>query len=528
MINADETKPPVVHVTGRINTDETQPPAAEGQETYGRILAAGDLIGDGYVIHSNMERRGGQSDVYLAKKDGRSYVIKVYRGDWRPDVTVQRFLTSTNHPNIARTVECEDKNGSYYEVYEYYSEGTLEDREKLPVSVIQKVVVPSINEGLHELHRNGIIHCDIKPSNLFFSDDENRIIIGDCGISAHMDSAGMLIDSPRGTPEYAPRVKTLGNRAVMTAAYDYGSFGLVLCRAVMGRSLFAGMSEEEISRTWEEGLTLPGQISGRLGTLIRGLLLEDEEGRWGYEQVRRWCEGEFVREDTRTLYGGRRKTQTVRPLIFGRFEGQTLSVSTLHQLAQAVKLHWEQATKVIRRNDLYEFMRQFDSDIAEKIKELSREKDPDVAVYKLLTAIEDGDESIFFCGKEYRDMEEYVESLASGKDDIAKKFLMSGPLIIYLRNQGRDENLVNMLESQIKRSGFSDMVTISTICRALQGKRTIEVKGVTIDDLASLIPVLTACTVKEIDEILQTDEFIAWLNRLGYEREMHRMKEDFG
>ena len=57
----------------------------------------------------------------------------------------------------------------------------------LPINYIQNVIVPSINEGLHELHINGIVHCDIKPSNLFFSDDKDRIIIGDCGISGYIN-----------------------------------------------------------------------------------------------------------------------------------------------------------------------------------------------------------------------------------------------------------------------------------------------------------------------------------------------------
>ena len=72
------------------------------------------------------------------------------------------------------------------------------------------------------------------------------------------------------------------------------------------------------------------------------------------------------------------------------------------------------------------------------------------------------------------------------------------------------------------------MSSISTICFALQGKKSIDVFGESIESLDDLIPILCKCSVEEIDGLLQDDHFIAWLNRLGFEKEMKRMKETFG
>ena len=69
------------------------------------------------------------------------------------------------------------------------------------------------------------------------------------------------------------------------------------------------------------------------------------------------------------------------------------------------------------------------------------------------------------------------------------------------------------------------MASISTICFALQGKKTVDVFGTSVESLDSLVPVLEKCSIKEIDELLDSDHFIAWLNRLGYEKEMRKMKE---
>lgn len=527
MINAAETQPPKSYIGQIMNAGETIPPGSASRSGQSIVLLAGESIADSYIIHSLMNKQGKQSNVYLAKKWGKSYVVKVYHNGWCPSNQMQSFLTSVRHPNIAHVVECGEYGGYYYEIYEYYSEGTLEDAGALSSTHIQNVIVPSINEGLHELHRNGIVHCDIKPSNLFYTDNGEKVVIGDCGISGYTNSNGKLVDAVRGTPEYAPRVKALLWSAAMSPAYDYGSFGLVLCKAVLGHSIFEGMSVEEISKAWEDGLDLPSQISGRLGVLIKGLLNEDEDQRWGYVQVKRWCEGEYMRPVNRSIYSRAKKENQNKPLIFGRFEGQTVSVSTLHQLAQAIKNHWAQGARIVKRRELIDFVRQFDRTLVEKIRELASYQDADAAVYKLLMYIEDDPQQIFYCGKEYGSLSEYVDQLSTGKDEIAKRFLSTGLLVFYLRYNDYEQAQVDRLEQIIRRNDSDDMTTLSTICFALQGKKDIDIFGVSVKTMDALIPVFSKCSVKEIDELLQSDHFIAWLNRLGYEKEMRKMKEMF-
>lgn len=527
MINTAETQPPRSGLLSRINASDTIPPEGNNAGNSTVLLSPGESVADSYIVNSLMKKQGKQSTVYLAKKWGKTYVIKIYRNGWHPSNQLQSFLTNVRHPNIANVVDCGERDGRYYEIYEYYNEGTLEETGALQSLHIQNIVVPSINEGLHELHRNGIIHCDIKPSNLFYADDKKRVVIGDCGISGYTNSTGKLVDAIRGTPEYAPRVKSLLWSAAMSPSYDYGSFGLVLCRLVLGRSLFQGMTVEEIANAWEGGLHLPSQISGRIGLLIHGLLNEDEDKRWGYLQVKRWCEGEFMRPTSRSIYARTKKEVEKKPLIFGRFDGQTLAVHTMHQLELAIVNHWEQATRIVKRRELLDFIRQFDGSLVDKTRELSLYQDADAAVYKLLTYIGDDPKTIIYCGKRYGTLQEYVEQLSAGKDELAKRFLSSGLLIFYLRYNDYEKAQVDKLELLIRRQGTQDMAAISTICYTLQGKRTIDVFGESIDSLVRLIPVLSKHSIKEIDDLLKTDRFIAWLNRLGYEKEMRRMKEIF-
>lgn len=525
MINGAETQLPNDYNNRAINSEETVIPNNLNNGGRGIVLLSGESIADSYVINSLMENQGKQSNVYLAKKWGKTYVVKMYKNGWRPSDKMKFFLTSVRHPNIARVIECGEHKGCYYEIYEYYSEGTLEEAGALSATHIKNVIVPSINEGLHELHQNGIIHCDIKPSNLFYADNASRVVIGDCGISGYANSKGKLVDALRGTPEYAPRVKSLLWSAAMSPAYDYGSFGLVLCRAVLGRSIFEGMTVEEIAEAWEDGLDLPSQISGHLGTLIKGLLNEDEDKRWDYVQVKRWCEGEYMRPVNRNIYARAKKDNQKTPMIFGRFDDQIISVTTLHQLEQAIKNHWDQAYRIVKRRELVDFVRQFDESLVEKIRKLALYQDEDAAVYKLLMYISDDKQKIVYCGKKYDSLSEYVSHLSTGRDEVARKFLSTGLLIFYLRYNNYDQVQVDKLEQLIRRNRSDDLTSIYTICFALQGGKSIELFGNSVGSMNDLVPVLSKCSIRDIDTLLRNDRFIAWLNKLGYENEMKKMSE---
>ena len=172
-------------------------------------------------------------------------------------------------------------------------------------------------------------------------------------------------------------------------------------------------------------------------------------------------------------------------------------------------------------------MRQFDRNLAEKIRELALYQDADAAVYKLLMYIEDDPRQIFYCGKEYGSLSKYVDQLSTGNDEIAKRFLSTGLLVFYLRYNDYEQAQVDRLEQLIRRNGGNDMASISTICFALQGRKSIDIFGTSVETMDALIPILSKCSIKEIDELLQNDRFIAWLNRLGYEKEMRKMKEAF-
>ena len=523
MINTAETIPPE-ELLSKINTNETIPPSETKEDTH-VSLNVGESVADSYIVQSEIAGKGKQAEVYLTKRYGVSYVVKMYHNGWKPSAQLKNYLGTVTHPNVARVRESGEMKGNYYEIYSYYSAGTLENSGVVPYDVLAKVVIPSVNEGLHELHTNGFIHCDIKPANLFWGNNREKVVIGDCGISSYTNGKDRLIDVVRGTPEYAPMVKTLGWRAVYSPAYDYGSFGYVLCRLVLGYSILQGMTIEEMSLAKSKGIELPSTISGRIRSLIEGLLNPDEEQRWGYKEVKGWCEGEF-HASNKKVFSARKKQKDPKPLLFGQVNGQMLTVTTLHQLENAVRENWAQARVIVKRRELVEFIAQFNENLRANIKELYYEQDADVAVFKLLNYTSDDKTGLFFCGKKYDSLSEYVNSLLDGNDETAKKFLTSGLLVFYLRNtENFDANEIDKLEVLTQKYGSGSTEDISKICYALLGKRDVSIDGSQINSLDELVTAIKDKSIDDINRMLDDSAFIGWLNRMGFEKETKKIQE---
>jgi hypothetical protein len=187
--------------------------------------------------------------------------------------------------------------------------------------------------------------------------------------------------------------------------------------------------------------------------------------------------------------------------------------------------HWSQATMVIKKKQLQDFVRQFKPEIADDIRELARCQDADAAVFKLLLQIREDPEKIVFCGKTYESLAAYVEALASGRDETAKQFFNSDLLELYLRSNGCEESLIRKLEDIRNNSRWTDAEKIATVCLALQGSKTLDVFGVSVASLDDLIPILRGRSLREIDKLLRDGRFIAWMNRMGYGKEMQKIKE---
>ncbi len=194
--------------------------------------------------------RGGMGVVYRALDTKLDRVVAVKLLARRPGSSpaVERFqrearlLARVNHPHVAVIHDAGTEGENHYLVCEYLSGGTL--LQRIPEGGMPGgellAVSRQLAEGLEAVHRAGIIHRDIKPGNVLFS-DTGVAKLADFGLSSSSDSADLTAEGAVvGTYHYIAPEQTLGESANIQS--DLFSFGATLYHMAAGRRPFEGES----------------------------------------------------------------------------------------------------------------------------------------------------------------------------------------------------------------------------------------------------------------------------------------------
>lgn len=195
--------------------------------------------------------RGGMADVYDAvdTRLGRPVAVKVLRTAMavRPEVRRRfedeaRAAARLAHPNVVGVYDTGDDDGLPWIVMERLSGETLASRmvpgRPLDTGFVVRVAGDVLG-ALAAAHAAGIVHRDVKPGNILFS-DAGCAKVTDFGIAKSVEgvgdstTAGMLL----GTPRYLSPERIDGGAS--TASSDIYSLGVVLYEALTGRRAFEG------------------------------------------------------------------------------------------------------------------------------------------------------------------------------------------------------------------------------------------------------------------------------------------------
>ena len=472
----------------------------------------------GYLVKDIMSENTGEATLLLTEKSGSEYVLKLYHKNKTPKEKLLQLLSSINSEYVIRSVDQGMFNGRFYEVLPYYRGGDLLAQMPISEDDIEKVIIPCINEGLRSLHEKDIIHRDIKPSNIFLSEEKNKAIIGDFGISSVLNQeVSVRVTSMSRTLGYSAPETSNG---FISKESDYYSFGITVYHLVLGVDPFAGMSDMQILyQTINKKIEIPQTVSYRLQCLIRGLTVKDRNDRWGYDEVRRWIAGETVDVQEHT-----RKIKVERTYNFLKDEFNDLT-----SLSMAFAQNWENAKKHLFRGLVDKYLATFNEEMASQCMDYKEMKDKNLAVFKLIYLL-NPNAPLCYKGKLYNNMEALGESMAAQAPEIdtdIAEMIMNGALYQYFSENYFDDKLVQnvfdvmqALQHNPKSNKYFKLMYI------LNPGMGFNVNKVRCEDLTDLIEYLESIDNSTRDNIadnlVESEMFLAWVDSLGYDKQIDK------
>jgi hypothetical protein len=257
-------------------------------------LLPGDLLAERFVI----ERRagsGGMGTIYRARdlRTQETVAIKVMASGH--DANANRFaresvmLAELSHGSIVRYVaHGTTPEGTAFLAMEWLEGEDLAQRlARSPLTVEESLrLMRRACEGVAAAHARGVVHRDVKPSNLFLVDrDPSLLKVLDFGIARQSEGALTLTQSGAmlGTVGYMSPEQAMGPREV-DATTDVFSLGCVLFECLTGRAAFTGPNAVAVlAKVLREDPPRVSELRPGLGAgmdvLVAQLLAKDPDER---------------------------------------------------------------------------------------------------------------------------------------------------------------------------------------------------------------------------------------------------------
>ncbi|MCW5312851.1 protein kinase [Nostoc sp. KVJ3] len=233
---------------------------------------------------------GGFGQTYIAQDTRRPgnpiCVVKHLKPGTDPRVfdTAKRLFNSEaetleklgNHDQIPRLLAYFDENQEFYLVQEYIEGHTLAEElisgkdwnETQVIQMLQEVL-----EILEFVHRQGVIHRDIKPDNIIRRASDNKLVLVDFGAVKQLRTQMVTVGgqpSPTvviGTPGYMPTEQGQGKPRPNSDIY---SLGIIAIQALTGLQPTELQEDPETGEIiWQQSVTVNHQLAAVLSKMVR-------------------------------------------------------------------------------------------------------------------------------------------------------------------------------------------------------------------------------------------------------------------
>ena len=164
-----------------------------------------------------------------------------------------KTLAALNHTNIVRIMDFIIQGGTYYMLMEYVDGESLDqllNKHEGPLAhSLTASTLTFVARALDYAHNRGIVHRDVKPSNILVAREDGRIVLTDFGIAKLIEGTAVSLTrdgAAIGTPTYMSPEQARGMQ--VGPGSDIYSLGVVLYQLMTGAPPFKGSSMEVLSQ----------------------------------------------------------------------------------------------------------------------------------------------------------------------------------------------------------------------------------------------------------------------------------------
>lgn len=230
----------------------------------------GDVIGKYTVTRDFDSANGGQCQWGFAEYGGEEFFIKkfltpVYPGEKAPgsekgkqkrreqcsefekkQLAIIRSLADCGNGGlVVRTIDCfrygNDSGEHYFKISQKVDTSSLSDKVHTLNPKKRLFVMLTAAGAVSILHKNGIIHLDLKPDNILIQEYESRLIAKVIDFDSSIlegesaEAEALVGDVVYYSPEFAQHIATSGKTPKPTKKSDIFSLGLIFCKYWTGK-----------------------------------------------------------------------------------------------------------------------------------------------------------------------------------------------------------------------------------------------------------------------------------------------------